>query len=87
MCILGLLSLLLLPAKQLPGEVQATLGEVLKAALKLLAAYKDQVAREWGMGDGYVCIGVCRHKAGGLQACMRLEGFLGFSVSVLGVGL
>ena len=40
-CCLGLTSLLLLPADQLPAEA---LGRVFKAALDLLVAYKDQVA-------------------------------------------
>ena len=38
---MGLTSLLLLPADQLPAEA---LGRVFKAALDLLVAYKDQVA-------------------------------------------
>ncbi|KAF3976194.1 hypothetical protein CMV_000591 [Castanea mollissima] len=40
-CCLGLTSLLLLPADELPAEA---LGRVFKAALDLLVAYKDQVA-------------------------------------------
>ncbi|CAN8254239.1 unnamed protein product [Cochlearia groenlandica] len=40
-CILGLTSLLSLPAGQLPGEV---LPHIFKALLELLAAYKDQLA-------------------------------------------
>ncbi|KAK9289014.1 hypothetical protein L1049_017485 [Liquidambar formosana] len=40
-CCLGLTSLLVLPADQLPGEA---LGRVFRAALDLLVAYKDQVA-------------------------------------------
>jgi hypothetical protein len=40
-CCLGLISLLALPADQLPGEA---LGRVFRATLDLLVAYKDQVA-------------------------------------------
>ncbi|KAI5431678.1 importin beta-like SAD2 [Lathyrus oleraceus] len=40
-CCLGLISLLALPADQLPGEA---LGRVFRATLDLLIAYKDQVA-------------------------------------------
>ncbi|XP_027365249.1 importin beta-like SAD2 isoform X2 [Abrus precatorius] len=40
-CCLGLTSLLALPADQLPGEA---LGQVFRATLNLLVAYKDQVA-------------------------------------------
>ncbi|WVY92645.1 hypothetical protein V8G54_031733 [Vigna mungo] len=40
-CCLGLTSLLALPAGQLPGDA---LGQVLRATLDLLVAYKDQVA-------------------------------------------
>ncbi|KAF7807219.1 importin beta-like SAD2 [Senna tora] len=40
-CCLGLTSLLALPADQLPGEA---LGQVFRATLDLLVAYKDQVA-------------------------------------------
>ncbi|BAT93510.1 Importin beta-like [Vigna angularis] len=40
-CCLGLTSLLALPAGQLPGDA---LGQVLRAILDLLVAYKDQVA-------------------------------------------
>ncbi|XP_068665175.1 importin beta-like SAD2 isoform X2 [Aristolochia californica] len=40
-CCLGLTSLLVLPAEQLPGEA---LSRVFKATLDLLVAYKDQVA-------------------------------------------
>lgn len=40
-CCLGLLSLLSLPADQLPEE---TLGRIFKAILDLLVAYKDKVA-------------------------------------------
>ncbi|KAB2623036.1 importin-7-like protein [Pyrus ussuriensis x Pyrus communis] len=40
-CCLGLTSLMILPAEQLPGEA---LGRVFRAALDLLVAYKEQVA-------------------------------------------
>ncbi|CAK8540920.1 unnamed protein product [Lathyrus sativus] len=40
-CCLGLISLLALPADQLPGEA---LGRVFRATLDLLIAYKDQIA-------------------------------------------
>ena len=42
-CILGLVSLLALPFELLPQELQSGLDQVLKALLKMLAAYKEQL--------------------------------------------
>lgn len=42
-CILGLLSLLPLPAEHLPQEVQVGLDQVFKAVIKLLMAYRQQL--------------------------------------------
>lgn len=43
-CILGLASLLAVPSAAMPHELQAGLDQVYKALLKLLVAYKDQLA-------------------------------------------
>jgi predicted lipid carrier protein YhbT len=40
---LGLVSLLALPAELLPLELQSGLDQVLKAVLKMLSAYKEQL--------------------------------------------
>lgn len=43
-CILGLASLLPLPVEALPQELQLGLDQVFKVVLKLLVAYKEQMA-------------------------------------------
>jgi hypothetical protein len=43
-CILGLASLLAVPSAAMPPELQAGLDQVYKALLKLLVAYKEQLA-------------------------------------------
>lgn len=43
-CILGLASLLPLPVEALPQELQLGLDQVFKVVLKLLVAYKEQLA-------------------------------------------
>lgn len=42
-CILGLLSLLPLPAELMPQEIQSGLDQIFKVVLKLLMAYKEQL--------------------------------------------
>eukprot|EP00250_Pteridium_aquilinum_P010585 c19495_g1_i1 orf=322-3393(-) len=50
-CILGLLSLLPLPAELMPQEVVSGLDQIFKAVLKLLMAYKGQLEEAAKKGD------------------------------------
>ncbi|EFJ12043.1 hypothetical protein SELMODRAFT_158348 [Selaginella moellendorffii] len=43
-CVLGLASVLSLPGSALPAELQSGLDQIFRAVLRLLIAYKDQVA-------------------------------------------
>lgn len=50
-CILGLASLLLLPAEALPQELRLGFDQVFKVVLKLLVAYKEQLAESARKGE------------------------------------